>query len=341
MGEWVLAGRGRGRSLYARPKYIWQADDEDDLPTRRDYEYLRRELHGEEVEPLLAYDDRAGIPKNPNSSGGGYKSGGDRQAIVFRRGRRPATPEREEFKQDLPRGRQYFSPDRVEYNVNGSPVRAFSPGGTDYDVGPKYGEDLFMVHPTYDSTFGIDMYGTNVALASPLPRLVNHSAEIELTPTVIRAFSGTRKEDGSNLNGVMKKQSAKSAAEGAGLAATGTWAWLHLIAFSMGGLDGRNPDVPENLVAGTSASNYYHLAIESAAKKLVLELNAPLKVAWTLEGKIDPDWHIAERIIYKVSSATDASKFAKFTINTWSHESGYGGDTNAIYSMMKNVLKIS
>ncbi len=342
MGTWVrYERRGSRYSPYARAKYYWWADDEDDAPTPRDYRKLRVELKGDEVDPPTAYDDRAGMPKHPNTTGGGYRRGGDRQSFVFRKGKEPDKKIQEEFKLDLPSKREYFDPVKVDYNGNDSPIRVYSPmHNTAYDVGPKFGDDFYMVHPTYQSGFGIDMYGTNVPLSSPLPQLVNQVGSIQLTPKVINKFSGTRGQDGKSPNGVMNGKGAFEAAQAAGLNPTGNWAWLHLIAYSMGGQDGKNPDVPENLVAGTSASNIYHLAIESAAKKIVEVDQRPLKITWKLSGRIDADWHIAQVIEYTIASIKDPLKIVTFKISTWSHESAYGGDANAVYSYMKNVLKI-
>jgi hypothetical protein len=338
MGQWKRVASRTTGSLYGRPEYVWEGDDTFDQPTSRDFDDLKA-LGGRHVGTLVAFDPRAGEPKHPNTAGGGYKSGGDRQSYVFRQDAVLDKSTKKAFKADLPENRTYFKPQNIQYSGGGSPLRCDSPGGTGYNVGPGY-SGLYMVHPTYDSTFGIDMYGSNMPGKSPLPKLTVHEGSIQLTKTVINSFSCIRSEEGASLSGVMKNQSAGDAARGFGMTVTGTWAWLHLIAYTMGGQDGINPDVPENLVAGTSESNIYHLAIESAVKKLVLETDVPLKIHWKLDGKIDEDWHIAERIIYTVSSVTDPLKSVEFRINTWEHKSGYGGDGNAIYSFLKNIKKL-
>lgn len=338
MGNWIRV-ESRRNNQYAKPTYYWQPDDEFDAPGRSDMYFLQHTLKGRQIGAPVDYDDRAGEPKRINTTGGGYKSGGPRQSYAFHRNARPSTPDRDAFASNLPEGREYFDPENVQYTPNGSPYRLDSPGGTGYDVGPGY-SGLYMVHPTYDSTFGIDMYGSNMPGKSKLPRLTITEGSIQLTPVVINSFSCTRKENGANLYGVMSNQSAKDAALGAGIPATGDWAWLHLIAYTMGGPDGKNPDVPENLVAGTSESNIYHLAIESAAKKLVLETGEILKVSWKLEGRVDPDWHIAERIEYRLTNLNDPGKTVTFPIKTLEHQSAYGGDTNAVYSYLKNIKKI-
>src|ERR1035438_10016630 len=85
MGQWMRVANPRSaRNPYGRPEYVWQADDEDDEPGPKDFVYLRDELHGRQVQDVVAFDDRAGMPKQPNTSGGGYKSGGKRQSYVFR-----------------------------------------------------------------------------------------------------------------------------------------------------------------------------------------------------------------------------------------------------------------
>jgi hypothetical protein len=336
MGKWIRI-RQRKAGPYERTRYYWKPDFDGDDPRRKDYDDLRYELHGIEAdEPEFVIDDRAGMAKRPNTSGGGYRSGGDRQSYVFRRGSTPDRDDTDDFESDL-RGREYFKPTNVVYSRAGSPRRAQSPGGTDYDVGPRYGS-LYMIHPTYNSTFGVNSFGTAPTNSSPLPKLNVHSGEIILTGTLINTWSCTRQKDGANLSGVMSKLSAFQAATQGGVTATGDWAWLHLIAYTMGGQDGRNPDVPENLVAGTAASNIYHLAIESAAKRVVTETGRSVKVSWQLDGTIDSDWHLAERILYTLTNGNDTSKTVTFTIHTWKHEWGYGGDTNAIYSYLVNIV---
>ena len=342
MGEWVrVEDTGRRASKYASKKYQWVGDDEYDLPTEEDYRYLYYTLEGSEYKPLVEYDDRAGEPKRPNTSGGGYLPGGKRQAVIFDKDFDLNKNDKKRLKSDLAPGREYFSPVRVDYSpTSGRPTGAMSPGGTEYDVGPSYGP-MHMVHLTYESGFGIDTYGTNFTPnKSPLPKLKKRSGTIQLTKQLINSFSGTRSEDGLNTLSVMSSISALDAARRAGVEATGNWAWLHLIAYSMGGQNGKTPDVPENLVAGTARSNYYHLAIESAAKKIVTTTGKPVNITWKLKGNVDEDWHLAEIIKYTVSDVSDPTKTAEFEIKTWSHESGYGGDTNAVYSYMVNVCKI-
>ena len=71
-----------------------------------------------------------------------------------------------------------------------------------------------------------------------------------------------------------------------------------------------------------------------------METGVALSIHWKLDGKIDEDWHISERIAYTVTSVADHLKTVEFKINTWEHKSGYGGDVNALYSYMKNIAKL-
>jgi hypothetical protein len=337
MGRWQKKTPSPRRGPYDRDVYRWVPDYDGDMPTRSDISYLRHDLHGVEDNDFTI-DDRAGMPKRPNTTGGGYKSGGDRQGVVFHKGKKPATKDYQEFKSNLDDKREYFSPERIEYDEDYVPVRAHSPGGREYRAGPTYGE-MSMLHLTYEWSFGIDMYGTNMPNKSPLPDLKATEGQISLTPKIVEAWSCERKSQGANLKTVMSNLTAKQAAEQGGVVVTGEWAWLHLIAYTMGGQDNVNPDVPENLVTGTHESNIYHLAIESAVRKLVKEENRTLNVAWKLDGAIKKDWHIAERIIYTVSDPDPPHKSVAFTIHAWKHESGYGGDVSAIAAYLSVMLK--
>ncbi|MGW1145684.1 hypothetical protein ACWD6I_11615 [Streptomyces sp. NPDC002454] len=64
--------------------------------------------------------------------------------------------------------------------------------------------------------------------------------------------------------------SASDAAKASG-ETEGVWQWLHLIAFTMGGHGGKQPNAPENLVAGLAAANGHHLVLENLVKKMILQ----------------------------------------------------------------------
>lgn len=74
------------------------------------------------------------------------------------------------------------------------------------------------------------------------------------------------------------------------------WHILHLIAFSMGGYDGVEPNEIENFTNGTAGSNGFHLRIEDAIKGLVRKHGA-LYVHYFFEpnqSELDKKWRVGD-----------------------------------------------
>jgi hypothetical protein len=326
---------------YTRAYFRWVPDeDEEPSPTRRDLNELN-DLHGRRCaeDELVAFDSRAGTPKRPNTSGGGYRHGGARVGIAFRQGQKPSDY-RQFVKSVHGKDREYFRARDVEYRaVTGSPLRCASPGGTDYEGAPGY-SDLFMFHPTYEAaTSAVDLNtkGTFLPSGPSFAVLSTSQVSVSISPKIVTNFSGTRKQEGKATESVMGL-SAFDAAQNAGVNPTGSWAWLHLLAYSLGGMNGKNPDVPENLVAGTTPCNYYHLAIESAVKKLIVKDKFTPQVSVSFAGHINTVWHVVEFVNYQVSNPSDKKKFVTFKLKCFSTETGYGGDTEAVYQYLKSNL---
>src|SRR5215467_6751609 len=113
-------------SPYGRTYFRWIPDPDDgeeDEPTRRDLKSLKDDYHGEICKGLVAYDPRAGEPKRPNTTGGGYRPGGPRIGVAFREGTHPTNFELPEDQ----RGRTFFRVRRPSYRaLTGSPMRGDS-----------------------------------------------------------------------------------------------------------------------------------------------------------------------------------------------------------------------
>lgn len=112
----------------------------------------------------------------------------------------------------------------------------------------------------------------------------------------INSFEGTkRKIQQGEVMGVSAGDAAANAGydrnEGDG------WEWLHLIAHSMGGVEVLGPQVPGNLVAGTSECNTQMIIAEEMIKDIVRKTrgHARLHVYATLS---DAKRHIGGRIVY-------------------------------------------
>jgi hypothetical protein len=327
--------------------YIWVPDPtkgEDAKPSRNDEKNLKQMggVHDpDQKKDFFKMDDRAGDPSRPNTTGGFFRPGGTRLSAVFSGGNPlhqarydPLKKERDKLNKAKGEKYEYFSPQNIQLSPGGTATDATSPGGTQYGAGPTYGDLTILIEKSllFSRSTGItiDQYGTNVREKSPLPQLSKKSDSITLTPKMVKLWSCRRDTEGANLKTVMSNLSAFEAAGKAGLNPTEVWAWLHLIAYTMGGQDNKDPDVPDNLIAGTHDSNIYHLAIETAVKKIVLEGDFALHITWELDGAIDLNWHIAERVKYTVALSTDLSKSFTFIIHTFKHERAYGADVQMI-----------
>jgi hypothetical protein len=75
--------------------------------------------------------------------------------------------------------------------------------------------------------------------------------------------------------------------------------WLHLFAFSIGGLDNYNPQDARNFVVGTQHANYYHLIYERIAKDLAREHQVLVRAR--PEEELSAEWRIYRRIVYTIS----------------------------------------
>lgn len=117
-----------------------------------------------------------------------------------------------------------------------------------------------------------------------------------VTPDALKYWHGRKRDKQQHeVMGVSARDAAQSAgfnpAEGKG------WEWLHLIAHSMGGIKRIGPQVPQNLVAGTSECNTQMIVVEEFLKDLVMKSGgtAQLKVGVTM---FDAARHIGGKISY-------------------------------------------
>ncbi len=75
------------------------------------------------------------------------------------------------------------------------------------------------------------------------------------------------------------------------------WEWLHLVAFSMGGIEGI-PQQASNLVAGTYHANTEMMLYENAVKKLIEDYKEPLDVS--IKAHLIMHTHTSDRIVYTI-----------------------------------------
>jgi hypothetical protein len=135
--------------------------------------------------------------------------------------------------------------------------------------------------------------GLNLAAAAEQIRMVANEA---ITQGMIGAHTGKKREKSQTQ---VMGASAGEAAEAAGYARNegAGWEWLHLIAHSMGGIAVQGPQVPGNLVAGTSECNTQMIVVEEFLKDCVKKLGGMAKLMVFAE-LLDADYHIGKAIRY-------------------------------------------
>ncbi len=116
-----------------------------------------------------------------------------------------------------------------------------------------------------------------------------------ITPLELKNWSGDRKTDQNKVMGA----SAADVAENAGFDRDDGrgWEWLHLIAYSMGGLEVHGPQVSGNLVAGTSECNTQMIIVEEFLKDQVQKNSGPAKL-FVKVLMFDEERHIGNTIGY-------------------------------------------
>lgn len=106
-----------------------------------------------------------------------------------------------------------------------------------------------------------------VANACGLPAVTNVAVTNTLGRRELDVIATMNRKDHDSQNKVMKNNSANDVAKMLGLPAVG-WEWLHLIAFTLGGNEGK-AQVPENLVLGTAAANTAMMCLERFVKTML------------------------------------------------------------------------
>jgi hypothetical protein len=135
--------------------------------------------------------------------------------------------------------------------------------------------------------------GLNLAAAAEEIRMVANEV---ITEGMIGAHTGKKREKSQTQ---VMGASAGEAAEAAGYARNegAGWEWLHLIAHSMGGIAVQGPQVPGNLVAGTSECNTQMIVVEEFLKDCVKKLGGMAKLI-VFDELLDAEYHIGKAIVY-------------------------------------------
>ena len=97
------------------------------------------------------------------------------------------------------------------------------------------------------------------------------------------------------------------------------WEWLHLVAFSMGGIDSQ-PQVPGNLVAGTYESNTEMMAVEDAIKWAVEKYSVVVNL--DVSAKLITGTHVAREIRYTMAVSGTSKTVVFNTLTATNPSSG-------------------
>ncbi|MFI6475305.1 DUF4157 domain-containing protein [Streptomyces sp. NPDC050516] len=139
---------------------------------------------------------------------------------------------------------------------------------------------------------------------------------ISLNKALLAQWSGTRQGWSPDQNSAMRNVSAGQAAAASGYTGDNSWQWLHLIAFTMGGRDGAQPNEAGNLAAGLDAANGFHLVLESLVKKMVYDDSISDVTVTATANMIPNSFHVCKSIDYRLSWKKDGKDLAgTFAIN--------------------------
>ncbi|WP_445398046.1 eCIS core domain-containing protein [Streptomyces sp. LE64] len=160
---------------------------------------------------------------------------------------------------------------------------------------------------------------------TPVTQATKTAGPVTVDEKVLRTWSGQRTGHKPDQNGAMKGVSASDAAKASG-ETEGVWQWLHLIAFTMGGHDGTQPNAPENLVAGLAAANGHHLVLENLVKKMILQAGVSEVQVTATAKMVIGSYHVCSGIEYRLEWTRNGETFSDvFEVDTRSENKSMGG----------------
>jgi hypothetical protein len=255
--------------------------------------------------------------KKISDGGKGYHTHSDRYVVVPYP--RPSTPERSQletnysslpFKIVEPR-----SP--VDYDSY-PPEVVHTPGGSNANRSGAYGGESpgrhfhgFAIYaPNFPDLLPLYTPGTPTPLGkTPIPcvGILKDSGWQSIDEQRLKRWAGERQGykpsssmasgESSGQNGAMGNISASEAAADSGYN-SGEWEWLHLIAFTLGGIGQTTINHPDNLVAGTVGANRVHKVIEDTIKKLLMN-KITYEVHVRARAHIKPNsYHLCTKLEY-------------------------------------------
>lgn len=230
------------------------------------------------------------------------------------------------------------------------PERVHTPGGSEAHLSGPY------VRQTGGGFSGVAIWTANFPERLQLPVLgkpvllskkpvpctvtVKESGWQEIDLDRLKRWSGEREQykpgksaaagEKSDQSAAMGNISAKDAAGDAGYV-DGHWEWLHLIAFTLGGINENKVNHPENLVAGTVGANRVHKVLEDTIKALIVGKHTAKVFVFAKAQILASSYHVSNKLEYKLKFEHDSSvKEFVFEINPLDMNPAQGGNMKII-----------
>ena len=230
------------------------------------------------------------------------------------------------------------------------PDRVHSPGGSEVHLSGPY------VHPSGGGYSGLAIWAANFPQRLPQPApgvtiplskkpvpcmvAVKDSGWQEIGLDRLKRWSGERVQykpgpsadsgERSDQNAAMGNISAKDAAGDAGYV-DGYWEWLHLIAFTLGGINENKINHPENLVAGTLGANRVHKVLEDTIKRLIVDDHTKKILVFARAHILASSYHLCNKLEYRLKfDYKGSAKEFSFEINPLDTNPAQGGNMEII-----------
>gem|GEM_PF-3652261 len=254
--------------------------------------------------PDLVYDSDGGYHPAPRGGGSGVQAKGEKQTIAFFP---PLSPNSETAMAARFQGYGGFSPlHSSSMDASGNPTVTTGSGDA-YQLGGVYGNMHVFHHKLPDPNYVVDQYGSFTGPQQRIPYgPLPPSGSVIVDRARVRKWSGKRVGFSPTQAGAMGNLSANEVAVRAGVAATGEYHWLHLFAFTIGGINNTNPNEPDNLIVGTLEANMIHEKIEAALKSIIDQNRSDATVSYAVNisdpGRLpyDLDLHVATEMTWKI-----------------------------------------
>ena len=230
------------------------------------------------------------------------------------------------------------------------PERVHSPGGSEAHLSGPYVRKSGGVYSgvaiwasNFPERLKMPVTGSPIPLSlKPVPCTVaiKQSGWQEIDLARLKRWSGEREKykpgasaaDGekTDQNAAMGYISAKTAARDAGYL-DGFWEWLHLIAFTLGGISENKINHPENLVAGTVGANRVHKVLEDTIKGLIMGDHTKKVLVFARAHILAPSYHLCDKLEYILKFEYKGSeKEFGFEINPLDMNPAQGGNMQII-----------